>query len=183
MPADPARLAQDCYEAYNIQVAGLVQRLRATGGGKIVIGVSGGLDSTQALIVAAKAMDLLGLPRTDILAYTLPGFATSDDTKANAHRLMKALGVTAEELDIRPAARQMLADLGHPFGRGEPVYDVTFENVQAGLRTDYLFRAANQHDGIVLGTGDLSELASAGAPTASATRCRTTTSTAACRRR
>lgn len=159
VPADPTRLAQDCYEAYNIQVAGLVQRITATGGGKIVIGVSGGLDSTQALIVAAKAMDRMGRPRTDIIAYTLPGFATSEGTKANAHRLMRALGVTARELDIRPAARQMLADLDHPFARGEPVYDVTFENVQAGLRTDYLFRAANKEGGMVLGTGDLSELA------------------------
>jgi len=158
VPANPAQLAQDCYEAYNIQVSGLVQRRRATGGGRIVIGVSGGLDSTQALIVAAKAMDLLGQPRTDILAYTLPGFGTSEGTKGNAHRLMQALGVTARELDIRPAARQMLADLGHPFAKGEPVYDITFENVQAGLRTDYLFRAANQQGGFVLGTGDLSEL-------------------------
>ncbi len=158
VPNDPARLAQDCYEAYNIQVSGLVQRRRATGGGKLVIGVSGGLDSTQALIVAARAMDLMGSPRTDILAYTLPGFGTSDGTKANALALMRALGVDAQELDIRPAARQMLADLGHPFSRGQPVYDVTFENVQAGLRTDYLFRAANQRGGFVLGTGDLSEL-------------------------
>jgi NAD+ synthase (glutamine-hydrolysing) len=158
VPSDSGRLSQDCYEAYNIQVSGLVQRRRATGGGRLVIGVSGGLDSTQALIVAARAMDLLGQPRTDILAYTLPGFGTSEGTKRNAHRLMKALGVTARELDIRPAARQMLVDLGHPFGRGEPVYDITFENVQAGLRTDYLFRAANQQGGFVLGTGDLSEL-------------------------
>ena len=159
VPSDPARLAQDCYEAYNIQVAGLAQRLTAARIRRVVIGVSGGLDSTQALIVAAKAMDLLGRPRADIMAYTLPGFATSEGTKGNAHRLMRALGVAAEELDIRPAARQMLADLRHPFSRGEPVYDTTFENVQAGLRTDYLFRAANLHDGIVLGTGDLSELA------------------------
>jgi NAD+ synthase (glutamine-hydrolysing) len=158
VPADPARLHQDCYEAYNIQVSGLIQRLRATKG-RIVIGVSGGLDSTQALIVAAKAMDLLGRPRTDILAFTMPGFGTSEGTRTNAHALMEALGVTARELDIRPAATQMLRDLGHPFGRGEPVYDVTFENVQAGLRTDYLFRAANHHGGMVLGTGDLSELA------------------------
>ncbi len=158
VPANPLLLSQDCYEAYNIQVSGLVQRRRATGGGKIVIGVSGGLDSTQALIVAAKAMDLLGQPRTDILAFTLPGFGTSAGTKDNAHKLMRALGVTSHELDIRPAARQMLADLGHPFAQGEPVYDVTFENVQAGLRTDYLFRAANQRGGFVLGTGDLSEL-------------------------
>ncbi|MEN0074091.1 MAG: NAD(+) synthase [Paracraurococcus sp.] len=159
VPANPARLAQDCYEAYNIQVAGLRQRLEAARIRRLVIGVSGGLDSTHALIVAARAMDLLGKPRTDIVAYTMPGFGTSEGTKGNAHRLMAALGVTAHELDIRPAARQMLADLGHPFSRGEPVYDITFENVQAGLRTDYLFRAANYVDGIVLGTGDLSELA------------------------
>ncbi len=159
VPADADRLAQDCYEAYNIQVAGLMQRLRATGMKKIVIGVSGGLDSTQALIVAARAFDRLGLPRANILAYTLPGFATSDHTKGNAHRLMAALQVTAAELDIRPAARQMLADMGHPFSGGEPVYDVTFENVQAGLRTDYLFRLANHNGALVLGTGDLSELA------------------------
>jgi NAD+ synthase (glutamine-hydrolysing) len=158
VPADPARLAQDCYEAYNIQVAGLVQRLRATGTKKIVIGVSGGLDSTHALIVAARAMDLLGYPRANVLAYTLPGFATSDATKSNAHALMKALEVGAHEIDIRPAARQMLQDLGHPFAGGEPVYDITFENVQAGLRTDYLFRLANHQGGLVLGTGDLSEL-------------------------
>ena len=159
VPSDPARLEADCYEGYNIQVSGLVQRLRASGVARVVIGVSGGLDSTHALIVAAKAMDLLGRPRTNILGYTLPGFATGDATKANALRLMAALGVGQQELDIRPAARQMLGDLGHPFARGEPVYDNTFENVQAGLRTDYLFRLANYHDAIVLGTGDLSELA------------------------
>ncbi|GJD94348.1 NAD(+) synthase [Methylobacterium iners] len=159
VPADRDRLAQDCYESYNIQVAGLARRLAGAGVSKVVIGVSGGLDSTHALIVAAKALDSLGLPRRNILAYTLPGFATSGTTKANAHALMKALGVSAAEIDIRPAARQMLADMGHPFGRGEPVYDVTFENVQAGLRTDYLFRLANQNGAIVIGTGDLSELA------------------------
>ncbi len=159
VPADPGRLEQDCYEAYNIQVAGLEQRLRAIGQPKVVVGISGGLDSTHALIVAAKAMDLMGRPRTDILAFTLPGFATSTATRANATALAGALGVSFEELDITPAARLMLADLGHPFGAGEPVYDITFENVQAGLRTDYLFRAANQRGGIVLGTGDLSELA------------------------
>lgn len=159
VPSDPARLDQDCYEAYNIQVAGLTQRLRATGTKRIVIGVSGGLDSTHALIVAAKAMDLLGLPRTNILAYTMPGFATGAQSKSYAHALMASLQVSAAELDIRPAATQMLKDIGHPFGRGEAVYDVTFENVQAGLRTDYLFRLANDRGGLVLGTGDLSELA------------------------
>ncbi|WP_028651777.1 NAD(+) synthase [Nocardioides halotolerans] len=159
VPADEERLAQDCYEAYNIQVSGLEQRLRAIGDPKVVVGISGGLDSTHALIVAANAMDRLGRPRSDILAFTLPGFATTEGTKSNAVRLMEALGTTHETIDITPAARQMFEDLGHPFARGEEVYDVTFENVQAGLRTDYLFRAANQRGGIVLGTGDLSELA------------------------
>jgi NAD+ synthase (glutamine-hydrolysing) len=158
VPSDPARLAQDCYEAWNIQVQGLTERLRAANVDKLVIGVSGGLDSTEALMVAVKAMDLQGLPRTNVLAYTMPGFGTSDGTKSNAWTLMKALGVSAAELDIRPAARQMLADLDHPFAKGEKVYDITFENVQAGLRTDYLFRLANRYGGIVLGTGDLSEL-------------------------
>ena len=159
VPDDAERLALDCYEAYNIQVSGLEQRLRAIGQPKVVIGVSGGLDSTHALIVAAKAMDRLERPRSDILAITMPGFATGETTKSYATRLSKALGVSFEELDIRPAAKQMLTDMGHPFADGEEVYDVTFENVQAGLRTDYLFRIANQRGGIVLGTGDLSELA------------------------
>ncbi len=159
VPDDEARLAQDCYEAYNIQVSGLEQRLHAIGHPKVVIGVSGGLDSTHALIVAAKAMDRLGRPRTDIHAFTMPGFATGDRTKSYATRLATSLGVTFEELDIRPAAEQMLAGLDHPYADGEQVYDVTFENVQAGLRTDYLFRLANHRGGIVLGTGDLSELA------------------------
>ncbi|CAN5842833.1 NAD(+) synthase [soil metagenome] len=159
VPSDPARLQQDCYEAYSIQVSGLEQRLRALNYPKVVIGVSGGLDSTHALIVAARAMDREGRPRTDILAYTLPGFATGDRTKGNAIALSKALGVTFAEIDIRDTASLMLKEMDHPFGRGEKVYDVTFENVQAGLRTDYLFRIANQRGGIVLGTGDLSELA------------------------
>ena len=159
VPADVARLEQDCYEAYNIQVSGLAQRLRATGLKKVVIGISGGLDSTQALLVCARAFDLLGIPRDGILAYTMPGFATSDYTKSNAWKLMKSLGVTAGELDIKPAAKQMLTDLGHPYASGTNLYDITFENVQAGLRTDYLFRLANHQGGIVIGTGDLSELA------------------------
>jgi NAD+ synthase (glutamine-hydrolysing) len=158
VPADPAMLQDNCYEAYNIQVQGLAQRLKATGLNKLVIGVSGGLDSTQALIVSARAMDRLGLPRTTILAYTLPGFATSQATKANAWRLIKAIGATGGEIDIRPAARQMMGDIGHAAATGEAHYDVTFENIQAGLRTDYLFRLANHNGGLVVGTGDLSEL-------------------------
>ncbi len=159
VPDDAARLDQDCFEAFNIQVQGLMRRMTATGASKLVIGVSGGLDSTQALLVACRAFDRLDLPRTNILAFTMPGFATSDATKANAWSLMTALGVTGAELDIRPAAEQMLKDLGHPYADGQPVHDITFENVQAGLRTDYLFRLANQNGAFVLGTGDLSELA------------------------
>jgi NAD+ synthase (glutamine-hydrolysing) len=159
VPNDPARRDDDCYEAFNIQVEALSKRLVAAHAETIVIGVSGGLDSTHALIVAAKAMDRLGRPRSAILGFTMPGFATGEGTKANAWALMRALGITAEEIDIRPAARRMLEDIGHPFSDGDPVYDITFENVQAGLRTDYLFRLANQRRGIVLGTGDLSEMA------------------------
>ncbi|HTX93622.1 MAG TPA: NAD(+) synthase [Mycobacterium sp.] len=158
VPADPQRLEQDCYEAYNIQVSGLEQRLRALNYPKVVIGISGGLDSTHALIVAARAMDREERPRRDILAFTLPGFATGDRTKRNAIELCRALGVSFAEIDITESAKLMLKEIDHPFSRGEKVYDVTFENVQAGLRTDYLFRLANQRGGIVLGTGDLSEL-------------------------
>ena len=159
VPNRREKLDEDCYEAFNIQVDALMRRLEATGSKCLVIGISGGLDSTHALLVAAKAMDRLDRPRSDIRGYTMPGFATSDDTKSNAWKLMEAFGITAEEIDITPAARQMLSDMNHPFANGDPVYDVTFENVQAGLRTDYLFRLAGHHKGFVLGTGDLSELA------------------------
>jgi NAD+ synthase (glutamine-hydrolysing) len=159
VPSDPRVRDERCYEAYNIQVHGLMKRLRATGIERVVIGISGGLDSTHALIVAARTMDRLQMPRSNILGYTMPGFATSAGTRGNAHRLMEALGVTASELDIRPSAMQMLRDIGHPYAEGQPVYDVTFENVQAGERTSHLFRLANFHNALVLGTGDLSELA------------------------
>ena len=159
VPDDAERLDEDCFEAWNIQVQGLVQRLRATGITRAVIGVSGGLDSTQALIVAARAFDRLGLDRSGILAVTLPGFATSGETRENAIALIDGLGATHKEIDIRPAAERMLADLDHPYADGRDAYDVTFENVQAGLRTDYLFRLANHEGGLVIGTGDLSELA------------------------
>ncbi|WP_260927977.1 NAD(+) synthase [Novosphingobium sp. 9] len=159
VPDRADKLDADCFEAFNIQVDGLMRRIASTHAKSLVIGISGGLDSTQALIVAARACDRLGLPRTFIRGYTMPGFATSDGTKSNAWALMRAVGITAEEIDIRPAATTMLKDIGHAFADGQPVYDVTFENVQAGLRTDYLFRLASQHAGFVLGTGDLSELA------------------------
>lgn len=159
VPSNPLRLDEDCFEGYNIQVDGLVQRLRSSGIDKVVLGVSGGLDSTQALIVAARAMDLMGLPRTNILGFSMPGFATSARTRTNALALMNAFGITADEIDITETARLMLRTMGHPAGDGEAVYDTTFENVQAGLRTDYLFRKANQLGAIVIGTGDMSELA------------------------
>ena len=159
VPCDPLRLYEDCYEAYNIQVQGLVRRLDATGGQTVVIGVSGGLDSTQALIVAARAFDLLGRPRENIHGVFMPGFATGDQSRSHAFALMQALGVRTQEIDIRPAALQMFKDIGHPYALREPVYDTVFENVQAGLRTDYLFRLAGQVGGLVVGTGDLSELA------------------------
>lgn len=159
VPADPAKRDVRCAEVYHIQVQGLVKRLQFTGSQHVVIGVSGGLDSTHALLVCAQAMDLLGQPRTNILAYTMPGFATSERTLQQARRLMAAIGCTAQELDIRPSCLQMLRDIGHPYAEGKPVYDVTFENVQAGERTSHLFRLANLHRGMVIGTGDLSELA------------------------
>ena len=159
IPADPGKRDQRCYEAYNIQVQGLSKRLSTSGVANVVIGVSGGLDSTQALIVAARTMDRLKLPRSNIKAYTMPGFATTDQTYHNAWRLMTALGVEANEIDIKPSALQMLRDIDHPYARGEAVYDLTFENVQAGERTSHLFRLANLKKGLVIGTGDLSELA------------------------
>jgi NAD+ synthase (glutamine-hydrolysing) len=159
VPSDPATRDVRCHEVYEIQVQGLVKRLRAIRTDKVVIGISGGLDSTQALIVCARAMDVMGVPRRNILAYTMPGFATSGRTLDQSRRLMEAVGCTASEIDIRPSCLQMFKDIGHPFAEGKPVYDVTFENVQAGERTSHLFRLANVHNAPVVGTSDLSELA------------------------
>ena len=159
VPNDPATRDVRCAEVYEIQVHGLVKRLRAMGAEKAVIGVSGGLDSTQALLVCVRAMDVMGLPRRNVLAYSMPGFATSERTQDQARRLMRALGVTAGEIDIRPACMQMLKDIGHPYAEGKPVFDISFENVQAGERTSHLFRLANMHNAPVVGTGDLSEFA------------------------
>jgi NAD+ synthase (glutamine-hydrolysing) len=159
VPSNPTRRDERCAEVFNIQVQGLAKRLQFTGIEKVVIGISGGLDSTHALLVCAQAMDVLGYPRSNILAYTMPGFATSERTLAQARKLMEAVGCEGHEIDIRPSARQMLRDIDHPFAAGEPVYDVTFENVQAGERTSHLFRLANFNHALVVGTGDLSELA------------------------
>jgi NAD+ synthase (glutamine-hydrolysing) len=159
IPANPSKRDQRCYEAYNIQVQGLSKRLKSSGIHNIVIGVSGGLDSTHALIVAAKTMDSSGLPRSNVKAYTMPGFATSKKTYNNALNLMKALGVEGNEIDIKPACLQMLKDIKHPYARGKKTFDITFENVQAGQRSAHLFRLANMRKALVVGTGDLSELA------------------------
>ncbi|OTP79220.1 NAD synthetase / Glutamine amidotransferase chain of NAD synthetase [Caballeronia sordidicola] len=159
VPSEAKRRDERCNEVYNIQVQALVQRLSASGISKVVIGISGGLDSTHALLVCAKAMDRLKLPRTNILGVTMPGFATSDRTLSQARQLMEVVGCSASEIDIRPSCEQMLKDLGHPYSSGKEEYDITFENVQAGERTNHLFRLANFKGGIVIGTGDLSELA------------------------
>ena len=159
VPSDPARRDERCAEVYEIQVQGLATRLNATGIERLMIGISGGIDSTHALLVCAQALDRLGLPRRNLLAYTMPGFATSARTLAQARRLMAAIECDPHELDIRPSALQMLKDIGHPYTDGHEQYDVTFENVQAGERTSHLFRLANHHRALVVGTGDLSELA------------------------
>jgi len=159
VPSNAALRDKRCNEVYNIQVQALVQRLSASNIKKVVIGVSGGLDSTHALLVCAKAMDRLNLPRTNIIAITMPGFATSTRTLEQARALMAFVGCDASEIDIRPSCIQMLKDIGHPYAEGKEEYDITFENVQAGERTNHLFRLANHHNGIVIGTGDLSELA------------------------
>lgn len=159
VPSARADLDARCRDAINIQVQGLSTRLATAGVERAVIGVSGGLDSTLALLVAVETMEQLRLPSTNVLAYTLPAFATSTATLERARKLMHATGVAAGEIDIGPSCMQMLRDLGHPFARGEKVYDIVFENVQAGERTSHLFRLANQHGALVVGTGDLSELA------------------------
>jgi NAD+ synthase (glutamine-hydrolysing) len=159
VPADPRKRDERCREVYDIQVQALAQRLQASGIRKLVIGISGGLDSTHALLVAARAMDRIGEPRSQIIGVTMPGYATSSRTLDQALRLMRSIGCSARQVDIRPSCDQMLADIGHPASRGEKVHDVTFENVQAGERTSHLFRIANREGALVAGTGDLSELA------------------------
>ena len=159
VPSDVEGQDRRCSEVYEIQVQGLAKRLDFARIEKVVIGVSGGLDSTQALIVAVRAMDVRELPRTNVIACLLPGFATSARTMDQARRLIAALGCSFEEIDIKPSCLQMFKDIGHPFAKAEPVYDITFENVQAGERTSHLFRLANLRGGLVVGTSDLSELA------------------------
>ena len=155
VPSDSAILADRCEEIVNIQVAALAKRLAATHCKSLVIGVSGGLDSTLALLIAARTFDRLGIDRRGITGVTMPGFGTTDRTHNNACTLMDALGVTWREISIAAAVNQHFADIGHD----PAVHDVTYENSQARERTQILMDIANQTGGMVLGTGDLSELA------------------------
>ena len=155
VPAEPDRRAASCREIFAIQSTGLAKRLRHTGLQRVTIGVSGGLDSTLALLVTAKAFDLLGLARDGIIAITMPGFGTTQRTKGNAVLLAEALGVTLRTIPIADAVRQHFRDIGHD----ESLHNVTYENAQARERTQILMDVANQVSGLVVGTGDLSELA------------------------
>ena len=155
VPADPKVRDERCDEIFSIQTAGLAKRLEHTGCRTAVIGVSGGLDSTLALLVTVKTFDLIGLPRAGIIAVTMPGFGTTDLTYTNALELMASLGVTVREIDIRPACLRHFEDIGHD----PAVHDTTYENVQARERTQILMDIANKAGGLVIGTGDLSELA------------------------
>lgn len=150
-----AELNNRCEEIFSIQVAGLAQRLVHTGAKTAVVGISGGLDSTLALLVCVKTFDKLGLSRKDILGITMPGFGTTDRTYHNAIALMNSLGISIREISIKEACIQHFKDIGHDLN----VHDVTYENSQARERTQILMDVANQICGLVIGTGDLSELA------------------------
>ena len=150
-----ADMAATCDEIMSIQALGLAKRLAHTGCRSVFIGISGGLDSTLALLVAAKAVDALGLPRTAITGVTMPGFGTTGRTHTNATALMRGLGVTMRQVDITAAVSRHFSDIGH----NPDEHDVTYENSQARERTQVLMDMANQAGGIVVGTGDLSELA------------------------
>lgn len=155
VPGNPLRRDERCREILDIQTSGLMKRIRHIGTKQAVIGISGGLDSTLALLVAVQAMQRLGRPASDVLAVTMPGFGTTSRTYDNAVGLISALGATLKVVDIKPACLQHFADIGHD----PEVYDLTYENVQARERTQVLMDLANKNGGIVIGTGDLSELA------------------------
>ena len=148
-------MADSCEEILNIQVAGLAKRLYHINAQKAVIGISGGLDSTLALLVTVKAFDKLGLDRKGIIGITMPGFGTTDRTHNNAVKLMQTLGVTIREISIAKAVTQHFEDIGHSKNQ----HDTTYENSQARERTQILMDVANKENAIVVGTGDLSELA------------------------
>ena len=154
IPVDKASRQTRCAQIFDMQATALARRLRITGG-KLTVGISGGLDSTLALLAACRAMDMMGLPRTNITGVTMPCFGTTDHTYQNALTLMTTLGVTQREIPIHEAVRLHFRDIGH----NEQDHSVTYENAQARERTQVLMDVANQTGGIVLGTGDLSEIA------------------------
>jgi NAD+ synthase (glutamine-hydrolysing) len=156
VPSDPATLGERCREIVSIQAAGLAKRLEHTGLARVVLGLSGGLDSTLALLACTRAFDLLSRPRAGILAVTMPGFGTTEGTLASARKLAAAAAVELREIDIRPACAQHISDIGlDPADHGS----TTFQNLQARERTQILMDLANKEGGLVVGTGDLSELA------------------------
>ncbi|PLX99970.1 MAG: NAD(+) synthase [Desulfuromonas sp.] len=155
VPPDDHERAARCHEIFQIQTSGLIKRLRHTGCKTVVIGLSGGLDSTLALLVTVKAFDRLGLERKGIVALTMPGFGTTSRTRGNAEALAQQLGVELRVVSIDPAVRQHFLDIGHD----PQLHDITYENSQARERTQILMDVANQVGGLVIGTGDLSELA------------------------
>ncbi len=155
VPSDPLQRARHCEEIFAIQSTGLAKRLRHTGATTVTIGISGGLDSTLALLVAARAFDRLGLGHEGIVGITMPGFGTTDRTYQNALGLMRSLGTTVREIPIAAAVRGHFGDIGHD----ESDHDVTYENAQARERTQILMDVANDTGGFVVGTGDLSEAA------------------------
>lgn len=155
VPSDHDKRALRCQEVFNIQIYGLIQRLKAARIKKVVIGISGGLDSTLALLVASMAYQKLGYPSTDIIAVTMPCFGTTNRTKNNALKMMEELNVTSRTVDITDAVLQHFKDIH----QDESIHDVTYENCQARERTQVLMDIANKEGGIVIGTGDLSEVA------------------------
>lgn len=155
VPADPATVDQRCKEIFSIQSAGLAKRMEHTRSGKAVLGISGGLDSTLALLVCAETFKLIGKDPKDIIAVTMPGFGTTDKTYHNAQTIMKLLGADLREIPIRDAVTQHFKDIGHD----SSLHDVTYENAQARERTQILMDIANMEGGLVVGTGDLSEVA------------------------
>jgi len=151
----PGPIDEHCREIFALQTAALRQRIEASGCKTAVLGISGGLDSTLALLATANAYDAMGRDKTDILAVTMPGFGTTDRTHANAVSLMALLGVTWREINIQSACMQHFADIGHD----PTIHDITYENTQARERTQILMNLANQTEGLVIGTGNLSEMA------------------------
>lgn len=155
VPADDEKRRERCKEIFAIQASGLAKRIEHVGSKGVVVGISGGLDSTLALLVSVEAMKLLGRDNSDILGITMPGFGTTDRTHDNAVELMKSLGVESKEISIKDACIQHMKDIEHD----ESIKDITYENTQARERTQILFDMANKHGKLLVGTGDLSELA------------------------